>query len=158
MRNSRASAGATSARAAPVTQSPSASMRRMDSSRLEAAVFRKVMSRAGSWRAPPASSTFRSSAMRAAARSLGAMTSSGRSSFIANAASRCARWASSGPYAEQTPGSDSARASSPKEARSSIGSNRQFSFQFVSCIQLLLIPALFGRSEIAPTDLGMRGV
>ena len=96
-RNSMASAGVTSAFTFPLRLSPRASMRRMDRSRLEAAVLRKVMSRAGSSRAPPESSTFRSSAMRAAATSLGSITSNGRSSFSAAAASRWARWESSGP-------------------------------------------------------------
>ena len=100
MRNCMASAGTTSARALPVMQSPRASIRRMDSSRLEAAVFRKVTSRPGRNRAPPPSSRFMSSAMREAASSLGSMTSTGLSSFHASAASRCARWASSGPYTE----------------------------------------------------------
>ena len=92
-----ASAETTSATALPVAQSPSASMRRMARSRLDAAVLRKEMSRAGRLRARPSSRSPRSSVMRSAAISLGTTTSAGRTSLRITPAIRWARWASSGP-------------------------------------------------------------
>ena len=101
MRCSAASTGTTSACTAPVTHAPMTSMRRMARSRLAAEDLTKEMSRPGSSRAPPSSSTFRSSVMCMASMSLGASTISLRPVLRASAASRCARCASSGPYTEQ---------------------------------------------------------
>ena len=130
-RHKSVSALITIAFASPVAAAPSASRRRMVSSRLDAAVRTKDMSRAGKSAAPPPSRALRSSRTRWAATSLEVTNKSGLPSLRAAATVRCSFCASSSPQASAAPGRERASVRAPNSLVASSGAKRQLRSSYI---------------------------